>query len=262
MGRLPEPLARSAASGVARAMARRGGPALAMSERHVRRVFESEAAGVVADPALVRRVSRRTYMQYAQYWVDGSRLPYTDPSVVRARMAFERGEEILREAMSLGRGVVLALPHLGSWEWGGAWLALNDMPMTAVVERIDPPRLFEWFIGQRAEMGLTAVPMGEGSAPAMLRALRGCRGRTGLRPGPGGQRGRGRVLRRADHTARGGGHSGPAYGRAVASGGGVRRSGQLAHWSGGAAARYHSERVPARRRGAGDPGPGHSSSRG
>ncbi len=172
MGRLPEPLARGAAGGVARVMSRRGGPALAMNERHVRRVLESESAGVVADPALVRRVSRRTYVQYARYWVDGARLPYTSPGVVRARMSFGRGEETLREAKSRGRGVVLALPHLGSWEWGGAWLALEDMPMTAVVERIDPPELFEWFLAQRAEMGLTAVPLGDGSGPATLRALR------------------------------------------------------------------------------------------
>jgi lauroyl/myristoyl acyltransferase len=67
---------------------------------------------------------------------------------------------------------VMALPHVGSWEWGGAWLALEGMPMTAVMERLEPPDLFEWFVGQRAGMGLTAVPMGEGSSAALLKALR------------------------------------------------------------------------------------------
>ncbi len=172
MGRLPEPVSRGAAGGVARLMARRDGPALAMNERHVRRVFESEVPGVVADPALVRRVSRRTYREYARYWVDGARLPYTGAQEVRARMKFERGEETLRAAFDEGRGVILALPHIGSWEWGGAWLALEDMPMTAVVERVEPERLFEWFLGQRAHMGLTAVPLGAGSGPAVLRALK------------------------------------------------------------------------------------------
>lgn len=172
LGRLPEPLALGAAGGVARIMARRGGPALAMNERHIRRVLRSEGAGVVPDPALVRRWSRRTYREYARYWVDGARLPYTGAETVRARMTFERGEEHLRTAASAGRGIVLALPHVGSWEWGGAWLALEDMPMTAVVERLDPPELFDWFLGQRAEMGLTGVPLGEGSSAIVLRALR------------------------------------------------------------------------------------------
>jgi KDO2-lipid IV(A) lauroyltransferase len=172
MGRLPEPLARGAAGGVARALAWRGGPVLAMNERHMRRVLESEAEGVVADPALVRRWSRRTYREYSQYWVDGARLPYTSAEVVRARMTFERGEEFLRRAAFSGRGAVLALPHVGSWEWGGAWLALEGMPMTAVVERLEPPQLFAWILGQRAEMGLTGVPLGEGSSAVVLRALR------------------------------------------------------------------------------------------
>jgi lauroyl/myristoyl acyltransferase len=172
MGRIPEPLARGAASGVAQVLGRRGGPALAMNERHIRRVLQSEGAGVLPDPALVRRWSRRTYREYSKYWVDGARLPYTSAPVIRSRMAFDRGEDHLRAAFAPGRGVVMALPHVGSWEWGGAWLALEGMPMTAVVERLEPPQLFEWFLAQRAEMGLTGVPLGEGSGAAILRALR------------------------------------------------------------------------------------------
>ena len=69
-------------------------------------------------------------------------------------------------------GIVMALPHVGSWEWGGYWLALEGMPMTAVVERLEPEELFEWFVAQRAAMGLTAVPLGDGSSAALLRALK------------------------------------------------------------------------------------------
>ena len=176
LGRLPESIARTGANGVASIMARRGGPALQMNERHIRRVLQSEGPDssppVTPDPELVKRWSRRTYREYAQYWVDGARLPYTDATTIRARMMFERGENILRESAFSGRGTVLALPHVGSWEWGGAWLALEDMPMTAVVERLDPPQLFEWFLGQRAEMGLVGVPLGDGSSSVVLRALR------------------------------------------------------------------------------------------
>ena len=82
-------------------------------------------------------------------------------------------------AFALGRGIVMALPHVGSWEWGGYWLALEGMPMTAVVERLEPEQLFEWFVAQREAMGLTAVPLGEGS-----RARRCCgHSRTGRSPG-------------------------------------------------------------------------------
>jgi phosphatidylinositol dimannoside acyltransferase len=173
MGRLPESLTEVVVGAATRALSVRGGPALDMSSRHLRRVLASECVeGIAPDAALVRRWSRRTYTEYGRYWLDGARLPHVSPGEVRARMLMESGEEHLRAAKAEGRGVVLALPHVGSWEWGGAWLALEGMPMTAVVERLEPEPLFEWFVGQRAAMGLTAVPLGEGSSTAMLRALK------------------------------------------------------------------------------------------
>jgi KDO2-lipid IV(A) lauroyltransferase len=175
MGRMPERMAVGIAGGVARVLALRGGAgsALAMNERHMRRVLGSECVdGVEPDAALVRRWSKRTFTEYSRYWVDGSRLPFVDEHGVRSRFRFERGEEYLRAGFAQGKGVVIALPHVGSWEWGGAWLALEHMPMTAVVERLEPERLFEWFLEQRAAMGLTGVPLGDGSGPAILRALK------------------------------------------------------------------------------------------
>ncbi len=173
MGHIPEPLADGVARGVARIMAERGGAALEMNRRHMRRVLASECIdGVAPDPTLVRRWSKRTFDSYARYWADGARLPYESEAGVRARWHLLSGHEHLRAAMDRGRGMVMALPHVGSWEWGGCWLALEDMPMTAVVERLEPDELFEWFVAQRAAMGLTAVPIGDGSSSALLRALK------------------------------------------------------------------------------------------
>lgn len=174
MGHVPEPLARVVVGGVTRAMSWGGGTALAMNERHMRRVlaFECEE-GILPDPALVRRWSRRSFVEYGRYWIDGARLPYVGTAEIRKRWILGPGsEENLRAARASGRGMVMALPHVGSWEWGGAWLALEGMPMTAVMERIEPARLFEWFVGQRRQMGLTAVPLGEGSSATVLKALR------------------------------------------------------------------------------------------
>jgi phosphatidylinositol dimannoside acyltransferase len=172
MARVPEPIAQVAVDCVVRTMAWRGDPGLAMNERHMRRVLTS-ASGAEPDPGLVRRLSRRSYLEYGRYWLDGARLPYLGADEIRGRMQLEGdSEEIVRAAFAEGRGVIMALPHVGSWEWGGAWLALEGMPMTAVVERVEPERLFKWFIGQRAEMGLTAVPLGEGSGGVLLKTLK------------------------------------------------------------------------------------------
>jgi KDO2-lipid IV(A) lauroyltransferase len=171
MGHVPEPVAYGVADVVSRFMAR--GPALAMNQRHMTRVLASECPdGVEPDPALVRRWSKRSFTSYARYWADGARLPYIGEAGVRAKWRLEGGIEHLRTAVAQGNGAIVALPHVGSWEWGGYWLALEHMPMTAVVERLEPPPLFDWFVRQRAAMGLTAVPMGEGSSSALIRALK------------------------------------------------------------------------------------------
>jgi KDO2-lipid IV(A) lauroyltransferase len=74
--------------------------------------------------------------------------------------------------MEAGRGVIMALPHIGSWEWGGAWLALQGYPMTSVAEPLDPPAMYDWFVSQREAMGLTIVSLGADASTALLRVLR------------------------------------------------------------------------------------------
>lgn len=173
MGHMPEPLAHGIARGVAGVMALRGGPALAMHQRQMRRVLASECVdGVEPDPGLIRRLSRRSFDYYARYWADGARLPYETEAGVRLHWRLESGREHLSKAMADGKGMVMALPHVGSWEWGGYWLALEGMPMTAVVEVLEPEELFNWFVEKRAAMGLTAVPLGEGSTAPLVRAIK------------------------------------------------------------------------------------------
>jgi KDO2-lipid IV(A) lauroyltransferase len=119
----------------------------------------------------VRSLTRRVFANYARYWLEGARLPAVEPQVVESRMSVESGYEHLVAGMAEGRGVVLALPHLGRWEWGGAWLNLQGYPMTAVAELVEPPQLYDWFVAQRQALGLTIVPLGEAGG-VLLRTLR------------------------------------------------------------------------------------------
>ena len=84
----------------------------------------------------------------------------------------ESGYEHLVAGMEAGKGVIMALPHVGSWEWGGAWLALQGYPMTSVAEPLKPPAMYDWFVAQREAMGLTIVPLGADASRVLLRTLR------------------------------------------------------------------------------------------
>jgi phosphatidylinositol dimannoside acyltransferase len=136
-------------------------------ERNLRRVV-----GPDVDQASLDRWSRRAFRAYARYWVEGARLPNTSPQEVLQRFVVVEGFEHLVQAMEAGNGVVLALPHVGSWEYGGMFLASVGFPMTSVAERLEPPELFDYFVNQRAAMGLTIVPLDRASGSAVMRTLR------------------------------------------------------------------------------------------
>jgi KDO2-lipid IV(A) lauroyltransferase len=166
---LPEPLARLAAAGVALGMRHGTGMTVRMRVAHLRRVLA--ASGEEPDERTMKAMTRRAFLAYARYWLDGARLPSASTALVAARMSTE-GLEHLTKAMAAGAGVIMALPHVGSWEWGGSWLNSVGYPMTAVAEVLEPPELFDWFIEQRTAAGLRVVPLDQRASAEISRALR------------------------------------------------------------------------------------------
>ena len=83
------------------------------------------------------------------------------------------GYEHVEAGLAAGKGVILALPHLGGWEFAGAWAAnVKGLKLVVVVEPVEPPELFEWFVSVRAAMGMEVVALGPEAASASLKALR------------------------------------------------------------------------------------------
>lgn len=167
---LPEPAAHGVANVVGEVLFRIRHEQRRMVVENLRRVLDAEADDD-ADDALLDRWARRSFRAYARYWVEGARLASTPPADVEQR-TFVQGLEHLVDGIAGGKGVIMALPHVGSWEYGGAFLARRDLPMTSVAERIEPPELFEFFVRQRADMGLTVVPLDRSSGSAVVSTLR------------------------------------------------------------------------------------------
>jgi KDO2-lipid IV(A) lauroyltransferase len=82
-----------------------------------------------------------------------------------------RGEELLREAVAQGRGVIVCAPHLGSWEMAGLWLGAH-FPMTSMYQ---PPRVEALEVEvrrARERTGARLVPTDAGGIRALYQALR------------------------------------------------------------------------------------------
>src|ERR1022692_765007 len=127
MQAMPEPVAAVASRVVSLVLSTARAESRTMYGRHLRRVLGQELTD-----AEVRRWTRRAFLAYSRYWMEGARIPAVPASEVLARMVWPQGMEHLIDGMNAGNGVIMALPHVGSWEWGGAWLALKGFPMISV----------------------------------------------------------------------------------------------------------------------------------
>ncbi|MFT6291940.1 MAG: KDO2-lipid IV(A) lauroyltransferase [Ilumatobacter sp.] len=136
-----------------------------MIERHLQRV----------DPTLrglrLRRASQQAFDFYARYWIESFRLPTMSKRAVDRGFTDDGYPQIV-EALKAGNGAILALPHLGGWEWAGRWIADQGHEITVVVEHLDPPELFDWFVDLRSKLGMHVVPLGPKAGAAVINALR------------------------------------------------------------------------------------------
>lgn len=120
-------------------------------ERNMRR-----ALGPGAGDAEVRRTAKRAYRYYADYWIDFLWLPTLSKEYVLERFG-KVNSEPLERAMNEGKGLIVVLPHYGSWEAGGIYISSLG-PFAAVAEVLRPPELFDLFVKLRAGVGITIFP--------------------------------------------------------------------------------------------------------
>lgn len=137
-----------------------------MVERHMRRVVPS------ASDWQIRRLTQKVFDSYARYYLESFRLPVLDAQQVAKSFLVEGYDEHLVPALERGNGAILALPHLGGWEWAGRWAADLGNKMTVVVEPLQPPELFDWFVELREKFGMRVIPVGPEAGSAALAALR------------------------------------------------------------------------------------------
>ncbi len=139
---LPAPLAEGLAWTAGHTLPHFSSAQRAMAARHQQRL----AGGNLSRRELNSRVEQ-VFQSYARYWVDMMRMNGASTAEVNAGIrAFDA--TIVDRALEAGNGVIMAMPHVGAWDYGGTWVA-HRWGLTTVAERVEPPELFEWFTEQR-----------------------------------------------------------------------------------------------------------------
>ena len=151
--RMPEPMAYPMFQWLADQQWRSRGRSVQRLEANLARVL-----GPV-DQAQLREVSRAGMRSYLRYWCDAFRLPSWDAARIDS---FEmRHIERLTEPIGRGRGVVVALPHMGNWDHAGAYASRHVSPVTTVAEKLEPEALFRAFLEFRESLGMTIYGLGD-----------------------------------------------------------------------------------------------------
>ncbi|MEV5575864.1 phosphatidylinositol mannoside acyltransferase [Spirillospora sp. NPDC052269] len=160
--KMPERLARGLFRMIADRAWRRHGAGVRQLERNLSRVLGRDEGD-----ARVRLMSKRVMRSYLRYWLEVFRLPEYSRERIVGRMRVT-GHETMLATLESGRGVILALPHMGNYEQAGAWLVHMGHPFTTVAERLRPESLFDRFVEFRESLGMEVLPHQGASAYGRL----------------------------------------------------------------------------------------------
>jgi lauroyl/myristoyl acyltransferase len=164
--KLPRKIGLSAASFLGYAVARIDKKRRGQVIRNAARLSDSEFSRKE-----VKDFLRKTFESYAHYWLNTFRL--IDMTEEELERTFSHdGWELIETAIKEDPGVILVLPHLGAWDWGGLWISkIKGVPVTAVVEPLEPPELFEWFKRSRNALGMEVIPVGPDAGSQVIKAI-------------------------------------------------------------------------------------------
>ncbi|MFJ4714721.1 phosphatidylinositol mannoside acyltransferase [Streptomyces sp. NPDC088785] len=156
--KLPEPVAARLGRTIADAVWKKRGKGVLRLEANLARVVPD------ASPEHLARLSKAGMRSYLRYWMESFRLPTWSKDRIRDGFTPQDLHHLV-DGLAAGKGVVLALPHMGNYDLAGAWVTTSlETPFTTVAERLRPETLYDRFVAYREGLGMEVLPHTGGAA--------------------------------------------------------------------------------------------------
>jgi len=125
--------------------------------------------GLPVEDRRVARVAAQAFRSYGRTVTDFMLMGALSPSELQGRLTVS-GAEHAHAAASQGRGGIIALPHMGSWDFASALASSLGYRITGVTEPF-PGSLDEAVRQTRAKHGMDVVMAGRAAVGGIARAL-------------------------------------------------------------------------------------------
>lgn len=158
--------------GLRHAAAAPGGAAwfwLSAGQRRAALENYAAALGLASSDREVARVARRAFQNYGRMLTDFLLMGSLTPDELLQRMTID-GRDHLDAALAGGRGAIMAVPHMGSWDMAGSYAGALGYPISAVAERF-PGSLNDAVVRTRQRFGLSVITMGRSAVRGITQAL-------------------------------------------------------------------------------------------
>jgi lauroyl/myristoyl acyltransferase len=117
----------------------------------------------------VARVARRAFQNYGRMLMDFLLMSSLTPNELLKHVTLD-GREQLDAALAKGKGAIMAVPHMGSWDMAGSYAGALGYSISAVAERF-PGSLNDAVIRTRQRFGLEVITLGRAAVRGITQAL-------------------------------------------------------------------------------------------
>jgi KDO2-lipid IV(A) lauroyltransferase len=139
-----------------------------------RRMVQKNLTQILGDPGRARRTARRTFIHYAKYLVDYTRMDLLHEENYSQIVHRFEGQRHIDQALAKGKGALILTGHLGNWEMGGVFLILRGYSLMVITAPDFEVRLHRYRVRLRQGHRIKVVTLNDtlASSLSILKALK------------------------------------------------------------------------------------------